>query len=82
MLVPPPGWTAGELPPGDVVDGGAFGKATLTLKKGPKGAVILQRTVVLDQSFIKVDEYQKWRAFLLQVDALFRREVRFVKGGV
>jgi len=80
-LVPPPGWTAGELPPGDVVDGGAFGKATLTLKKGPKGAVILQRTVVLDQSFIKVDEYQKWRAFLTKVDLLLHREIRFVKGG-
>ena len=57
------------------------GGYTLTLKKGPKGAVILQRTVVLDQSFIKVDEYQKWRAFLTKVDLLLHREIRFVKGG-
>ena len=29
----------------------------------------------------KVDEYQKWRAFLTKVDLLMHREVRFVKGG-
>ncbi|MGZ3478123.1 MAG: hypothetical protein ACXVCJ_26735, partial [Polyangiales bacterium] len=81
-ITPPPGYKIVELTPGGEVIGGAYGKATLSLEKGPNGTVIVKRTFVLDQHLIPVKEYDAWRAFLLQVDALFRREIRFVKGGV
>ena len=60
--------------------GGAYGKATLSIEKGPNNTIVVKRTWVLDQHAISVKEYDAWRAFLLQVDALFRREVRFIKG--
>lgn len=81
VYTPPPGYKVAELTPGGDVIGGAYGKATLTLEKGPGGSVVVRRTFVLDQHFIPVKEYDAWRSFLLQVDALFRREIRFVKGG-
>jgi len=82
VLAPPAGYKAAELTPGGEVIGGAFGKASLTIEKGPNGSVVVKRTFMLDQHYISIKEYDAWRAFLLQVDALFRREVRFVKGGV
>lgn len=82
VLNPPAGYKFAELTPGGEVLGGAYGKATLSIEKGPNGSVIVKRTFVLDQHYIPLKEYDAWRAFLLQVDALFRREVRFVKGGV
>lgn len=82
VINPPPGYKIGELVPGGTVDGGAYGKATLSVEKGPGGTVVVKRTFVLDQHHIPVKEYEAWRAFLTKVDALFRREVRFVKGGV
>lgn len=81
VITPPPGYKVAELTPGGEVVGGAYGRASLSIEKGPNGTVIVKRTFVLDQHLIPVKEYDAWRAFLVQVDALFRREIRFVKGG-
>ncbi len=79
-IAAPAGYKLGELTPGGEVNGGAYGRASLAIEKGPGNTLIIKRTFVLDQHAISVKEYDAWRAFLLQVDALFRREVRFVKG--
>ncbi|MEO7091893.1 MAG: hypothetical protein ABI175_01500, partial [Polyangiales bacterium] len=80
VITPPPGYKVAEMNIGGEVNGGAYGKASLTFEKGDKGTVVVKRTFSLDQSNISVAEYDAWRAFLLKVDALFRREIRFVKG--
>lgn len=79
-IAAPAGYKLGELTPGGEVNGGAYGRASLSIEKGPNNSLIIKRTFVLDQHAISVKEYDAWRAFLLQVDALFRREVRFIKG--
>ncbi len=82
IITPPPGYKIVDLTPGGEVNGGAYGRATLSIEKGANGTVIVRRMFVLDQHAISVKEYDAWRGFLLQIDALFRREIRFVKGGV
>jgi hypothetical protein len=80
VMILPAGYKLGELTAGGTVDGGAYGRASLTIEKGKKeGTVIVKRTIVLDQSVIPVAEYDSWRNFLLKVDALLRREIRLVK---
>jgi hypothetical protein len=80
VVVLPPGYKLGELTAGGNVDGGAYGRASLTIEKGKKeGTVVVKRMIVLDQSLISVAEYDSWRSFLAKVDALFRREIRLVK---
>jgi hypothetical protein len=81
VLSAPAGYKLGELTPGGEVSGGPYGRASLSIEKGPNNTIVVKRMFVLDQSTIPVKEYDAWRAFLLQVDALFRREVRFLKGG-
>lgn len=81
VLSAPAGYKLGELTPGGEVNGGQYGRASLSIEKGPNNTIVVKRMFVLDQSTIPVKEYDAWRAFLLQVDALFRREVRFMKGG-
>ncbi len=80
VVILPAGYKLGELTAGGTVDGGAYGRASLTIEKGKKeGTVVVKRTIVLDQSVIPVAEYDSWRNFLLKVDALLRREIRLVK---
>jgi hypothetical protein len=79
-IAAPAGYKPAELTPGGEVNGGAYGRASLSIEKGPNNTIVIKRTFVLDQHAISVKEYAAWRAFLLQVDALFRREVRFLKG--
>jgi hypothetical protein len=80
IITPPPGYKVAEMNVGGEVNGGPYGKASLTFEKGDKGTVVVKRTFSLDQSTIPVAEYDAWRGFLTKVDALFRREIRFVKG--
>jgi len=82
VLTPPPGYKVSDLTPGGEVNGGPYGRASISIEKGPGNSIVVKRKLVLDQSYIPVKEYDAWRAFLLQVDGLFRREVRFLKGGV
>jgi len=79
IIAPPAGYKVGDLTEGGEVNGGSYGRASLKFEKGPNGTVIVKRTFVLDQSLISVAEYPAWRKFLLEVDALFRREIRFVQ---
>jgi hypothetical protein len=81
VVTPPASYKLVDLNPGGSVDGGSYGKASLSFEKGGKGELIVKRMFSLDQSTISVAEYPKWRDFLIKVDALFRREARFVKGG-
>jgi hypothetical protein len=81
ILSAPAGYKLGDLTPGGEVNGGPYGRASLSIEKGPNNTIVVKRMFVLDQSTIPVKEYDAWRSFLLQVDALFRREVRFLKGG-
>jgi transglutaminase-like putative cysteine protease len=77
-ITPPAGYELQEVTDGGKVDGGPFGKASLTIEKQGKTVVITQ-TIVFDQSQISVKEYPAWRAFLFSIDALSRREIRFTK---
>jgi hypothetical protein len=79
-ITPPSGYRAATLTPSGEADGGKYGKATLKIEAGPKGTVVVRRSLVFDQSLIPVAEYDRWRAWVAEVDALFAREVRFVKG--
>jgi hypothetical protein len=82
-ILAPTGYTWGELPPGGEANGGAYGRARIEIVKDPKDAraLLVKRSVVFDQHLIPVDKYASWRAFILQVDALMRKEVRLVQAG-
>lgn len=77
-IVPPKGATWGPLPEGGSVPGGEFGKAELTFGKDPKDprVVLIKRTFVLDRHEIEVEAYPRFRAWLREVDLLFRKELR------
>ncbi len=77
---PPPGYKVAELNIGGEVNGGKYGKASLVIERGEKNQIIVKRVFSLDQSTISLAEYDAWRAFVVKVDALFNREIRFVKG--
>ncbi|WP_394837723.1 hypothetical protein LVJ94_12495 [Pendulispora rubella] len=80
-IVAPPGFTWGELPLGGKVNGGDFGSASLEIGKDPRDprAVLIRRTVVFDKSQIPVEQYEAWRSFLLQTDALMHKSVRLTE---
>jgi transglutaminase-like putative cysteine protease len=79
-IVAPEGYTFAELPPGGEEPGGEFGRAQLSFTRAPGGAnaVVVKRSLVLDQSTIPVDKYAKWRGWLQRVDGLMHRMVRLV----
>ncbi len=82
-IVAPPGFAWGDLPPGGDVSQGELGRAHLEVGRDPKDprAVLIKRSVVLDQHVIPVEKYAAWRTFLLQVDALMHKGVRLVPAG-
>ncbi len=79
-VLAPAGFTWGELPPGGSTNGGPYGRASIEIGKDPKDprALLIKRVVVFDQHLIPVEKYASWRAFVTQIDALMRREVRLV----
>jgi Transglutaminase-like superfamily len=77
-ITAPSGYDFAELPPGGAENGGEFGKATLEIRPGEPGSVVVKRTVVFDLSTIPLDKYQKWRTWLQHVDALTHRTIRLV----
>jgi hypothetical protein len=79
-VVAPKGWTFETLPRGGEEPGGSFGRARLEVARDATDprAILVKRTVVLDQSVISVDEYPKWRAWMQRVDALMHKSVRLV----
>lgn len=77
-IVAPAGFEFAELPPGGAENGGEFGKATLEIRPGDAGSVIVKRTVIFDLSTISLEKYPKWRSWLQHVDALMHRTIRLV----
>ncbi|MBK8253314.1 MAG: transglutaminase domain-containing protein [Polyangiaceae bacterium] len=78
-ITAPAGFVFAELPPGGEENGGEFGKAKLTFKKGKtKDSVIVTRSVAFDMSIVPVDKYEKWRAWLQRVDRLMHQTVRLL----
>jgi len=77
-IIAPAGFEFAELPPGGTENGGEFGKATLEIKPGDAGSVVVKRTVIFDLSTIALDKYPKWRTWLQHVDALMHRTIRLV----
>jgi hypothetical protein len=82
-VVAPKGWAFEALPQGGEAPGGPFGRARLDVSRDPKNpkAVIVKRSVVVDQSVIGVDEYPKWRAWVQRVDALMHKSLRLAPEG-
>jgi hypothetical protein len=82
-VVPPKGWAFEALPQGGEAPGGPFGHARLEVTRDPNDAraIVVKRTVVVDQSVISVDEYAKWRAWVQRVDALMHKSVRLAPQG-
>ncbi|HLK35476.1 MAG TPA: transglutaminase domain-containing protein, partial [Polyangiaceae bacterium] len=78
-VIAPKGWKMEPLPQGGAEEGGAFGRARLEVGREPRdpNTALIKRTVVFDESTIPVDEYPKWRAWIVRVDALLRKSVRF-----
>jgi hypothetical protein len=79
----PKGWSFEALPQGGEAPGGPFGRARLEVGRDPKNpkAVVIKRSVVIDQSVITVDEYPRWRAWVQRVDALMHRTLRLAPDG-
>jgi len=79
----PRGWTFEALPVGGDEDGGPFGRAHLEVARdsGDARAIVVQRTVVFDQSTVSTDEYPRWRAWVQRVDALMHKTVRLAPTG-
>ena len=79
-ILAPIGFAWGPLPPGGDASGGPFGRAHIEITKDAKDprALLIKRSVVFDQHLIPVEKYAAWRAFITQVDALMRKEVRLV----
>jgi transglutaminase-like putative cysteine protease len=77
-LAAPPGYKIGSLPDGGVVDGGDFGRASLTVAADGKGSVSVKRSVVFAAHRIPTDKYPAFRKFVTDVDALMHKTVRFV----
>jgi hypothetical protein len=82
-IVAPAGYEWAPLPRGGDANGGAFGSAHVAFRRDPadKAVVTIERDVVFDQDFIPVEQYAAWRAFVQQIDAVMRREVRLVPVG-
>ena len=81
-LVPPPGFHFAPPPPGGRENGGEFGRAELSFVKDPKDprALVVKRTVVLDQNLIPPEKYAAWRGFIQRIDALMHKSVRLERG--
>ena len=75
-ITPPSGYEASDLPEGGVEDGGPFGKVETSYKREGKSVVVTRRTL-FDAHVIPVADYEKYRAWLLRVDALARKPLRF-----
>jgi hypothetical protein len=77
-VVAPKGWRFEPLPAGGDENGGPFGRAHLDIARDPRDpqAVVVKRVMVIDQSFVSVDEYPRWRAWVQRVDALMHKAVR------
>jgi hypothetical protein len=82
-VVAPKGWAFEAIPPGGSEDGGPFGSARLDVSRDPADAraVLVKRTVVLDQSAIAPSDYPRWRAFIQRVDALMHKTLRLSPAG-
>lgn len=79
LIRAPKGMRVGALPAGGVAEGGDFGSARLDLEVKEDGhAILLQRSVRFDLDTIPVARYDAWRSWLIQVDALLQRSIRFV----
>jgi hypothetical protein len=80
-VIAPKGWVFEALPQGGEEPGGPFGRARLEVGRDPQNprAIVVKRSVVLDQSVISVDEYPRWRAWVQRVDALMHKSARLVR---
>jgi len=83
-VLAPKGWMFEPPPRGGDENAGPFGRAHLELSRDPrdKQTIVVERTVVLDQSRISADDYPKWRAWVQRVDALMHKSLRLVPAGV
>ncbi|MFO0663479.1 MAG: transglutaminase domain-containing protein [Polyangiaceae bacterium] len=77
-VTPPAGYDAESLPDGGVEDGGPFGRSEVTYKRDGK-TIVVERKTLFDAHVIPVDQYEKYRSWLLRVDALSRRPLRLVR---
>lgn len=78
-LVAPSTHSFAPLPPDGEADGGTFGKAMIRFAlANNKRSVIVTRDIALQRWRISVTEYQAWRAWLQEIDALLQRTVRLV----
>ena len=82
-VLAPPGFGWGDLPPNGSTNGGPYGRASIEIGKDPKDprTLVIKRSVVFDQHLIPIEKYASWRAFIGQVDAIMRKEVRLVPVG-
>ena len=74
----PEGYRVGELPPDDVADGGAFGRAEVSFERVGAREAVIKRSLALATPRISVADYPAWRRWLQHVDGLMRRQVRLV----
>lgn len=78
-ITAPAGFDFAELPPGGEAKGGAFGSAKLAFTRGKTArSVVVEASIVFDDSTIEVAEYPAFRAWLQSADALFRQNLRLV----
>ncbi len=71
----PKGGKWGVLPKGGTVEGGEFGKSSLTFsQQGDK--ITVKRTLIFDANKVPVAKYPAFRKFLLETDALMHKSLR------
>ncbi len=82
-VVAPKGWTFEPPPRSGDENGGAFGHAHTEIARDPhdKQTMLVELTVVFDQSKVPVDDYPRWRAWVQRVDALMHKSLRLVPAG-
>ena len=75
-ILAPKGFTIATLPPNEVADGGAFGKAEVSYERVSETEAIMKRSVGFASPRISVADYPAWRRWLQKVDGLLRRSIR------
>ncbi len=79
-IIAPKGFVISALPPDEVADGGAFGKAEVSFERVNETEAIMRRSLELSSPRISVADYPAWRQWLQLVDGLLRRAVRLQRG--
>lgn len=75
-IIAPKGLSIATLPPNEIADGGAFGKAEVSYEQISDTEAIMKRSIGFASPRISVADYPAWRRWLQRVDGLLRRSIR------